>query len=56
MLNSSYNLTLENFQIYTALQGTMVMELQPIASCKPEDIENGECAVTVSNKVRGIFN
>ena len=43
-------------QIYAALQGTMVMELQPISSCKPEDVENDECALTVSNKASVIFN
>lgn len=54
MLNS--RLIFMTLQIYAALQGTMVMELQPISSCKPEDIENDECALTVSNKVSGIYN
>ena len=41
------------FQLEAAVQGTMVMELQPIQSCKPEDSKHNQCSLTVSNKVSG---
>jgi len=42
-------------QILQALQGTMVMEIQPISSCSPEDQKNKECKVTVSQKTAGEY-
>ena len=35
-----------------ALEGTMVMEIQPISSCSEEDRMEGACRRTVSSKVR----
>ena len=34
-----------------AVQGTMMMEIQPISSCKKELIKSNECPLAVSTKV-----
>ena len=38
-------------QILTALQGTMVMEIQPISSCSDAARSEGLCRRTISSKV-----
>jgi len=40
----------EPIEILQALQGTMVMEIQPISSCTAEDLKNRACKVTISQK------
>ena len=35
-----------------AVQGTMVMEIQPISSCNSETKKRNQCSRTISNKVR----
>ena len=35
-----------------AVQGTMVMEIQPISSCNSETKKRNSCTRTISNKVK----
>ena len=43
-------------QILAALQGTMVMEIQPISSCSEAARSEGLCRRTISSKVGSICN